>query len=113
MVLQLPLGAAGKMLACVASSVLSGVELARLRKACAPYSRLRITHEGAVALLDRDGRWQSAELQAGSWLLRRYGWIRLKNNDGMRVAALFRGHCRQDPGWRRLQIIWRHIGAAS
>ncbi|MBT8087186.1 MAG: hypothetical protein KJO46_04090, partial [Gammaproteobacteria bacterium] len=67
--------------------------------------------DGSAALLDRNGQWRPAEVLPGSLLLRHYGWIRLKPRHGRRFAALFRGHCRQSADWRRLQVIWRHVGA--
>ncbi|MBT8091541.1 MAG: hypothetical protein KJN77_00790 [Gammaproteobacteria bacterium] len=112
-ILLLPIGPAWRLLGCVTSLVMISSELYGLRQAFASYSLVRLAHDGTARLLDRDGQWQSAELLPGSLLLRHYGWLRLQPRNGRRFAALFRGHCRHSADWRRLQVIWRHVGANS
>jgi len=73
--------------------------------------RLRMLVGGELLLLDPLGNWQRARLLPGSVLLRRIGWIRLETGIGHRGAELVRGSCRESDDWRRLQVIWRHIGA--
>jgi hypothetical protein len=73
--------------------------------------RLRMSAGGELLLLDPLGNWHTARLLPGSVLLRRIGWIRLETGIGQRCAELVRGSCRESDDWRRLQVIWRHIGA--
>jgi len=86
-------------------------ELARLHRGYAGCRRLRFAASGEVWLLGEDREWRPARLLPGSILLRRAGWIVLQSADGDRFAEPIRGHCRKNPEWRRLQVIWRHIGA--
>ena len=86
-------------------------ELARLRRGYSRCYRLRFAASGDLWLLGAEGTWQPARLLPGSLLLRRVGWIVLRSAGSGRFAEPIRGHCRKDSDWRRLQVIWRHIGA--
>jgi len=48
-------------------------------------------------------------------LLRKVGWIRLSfelpTGRKLILGELLRGDGRRGEDWRRLQVIWRHIGA--
>lgn len=100
-----------RLLACCGWLLMSGLELYKMRCAYGRFLKLRITACGDAWLRDRHGDWQAASLLPGSVLLRHVGWIRLAARDGTRVAEPLRGHCRRSAGWRRLQVVWRHIGA--
>lgn len=89
------------------------LELYKIRCAYRRYCALRVDSHGNAWLKDRAGEWHGARLLAGSVLLRRFGWIRLASVDGGACAELVRGHCRDSAAWRRLQVVWRHIGAAG
>ena len=54
----------------------------------------------------------AAAAVTGSLLLRRTAWIRIQSERGEVFAELLRGKCRRSVNWRRLHVIWRHIGAA-
>jgi len=99
--------------ASVAWLLLSGWELRRIRHGYARCRRLRLSAGGELSRLDGDGNWQQARLLPGSVLLRRVGWIRWDDECGQPYAELLRGRCRESDDWRRLQVIWRHIGARS
>jgi len=71
--------------------------------------RLRFLADGTV-MIETPGGWQSAGMLPGSLLLRRAGWVRLRLPGQPAWAEPLRGHCRRSPGWRRLQVIWRHVG---
>ena len=86
-------------------------ELNVMRRDHAFCRRLRMSAGGEMSLLDPLGNWHSAGLLPGSVLLRRLGWIRLETGKGHRFAEPVRGSCRESDDWRRLQVIWRHIGA--
>ncbi len=99
-----------KLLAGAAWIVLCVVEFYRMTRAWARFRAFRIGPGGDVRVLDNDACWRPARLLSGSVLLRRYGWIRLQGPDGMRYAEPLSGHCRKSAAWRRLQVIWRHVG---
>jgi hypothetical protein len=74
---------------------------------------LRLAEDGAVDVLDDAGEWRRARLESGGILLRHQGWIRIRPAGGRAFAEPLRGACRKSRDWRRLQVIWRHIGAAE
>jgi hypothetical protein len=67
--------------------------------------------DGQIAVLDIDSEWSRGNLQTGSVVLDNFAWLRLRTDDGRCFAELIRGDARQSHNWRRLQVIWRHIGA--
>lgn len=72
---------------------------------------LRIAPDGGVEVLAPDGCWFRATLLAGTIVLRSFAWLRFEADNGQRFAELLRGKCPQNKDWRRLQVIWRHLGA--
>lgn len=77
------------------------------------YRRLRLTVDGGLQVLDASGDWHPAELRPGSVLLRRLGWLRVRVAGRETFGELLRGDCDTDRDWRRAQVLWRHVGAAS
>jgi hypothetical protein len=73
--------------------------------------RIRIEHTGTVTIQAADGCWIPATFVPGSVVLANVAWLRCKAEDGRQFAELFNPKCTRDEGWRRLQVIWRHIGA--
>ena len=102
-----------RLLAVTAWCLASYCELARLRRGWQRCFGIRLSACGAVAVRNRDGEWLPADLLDGCVLLRRYGWIRLRLADGSRVQELCSGERRADHDWRRLHVIWRHVGASG
>ena len=86
-------------------------ELVVLRRAWASCLALRFAENGAVEIRGPDLEWHAARLVSGSVLLRRMGWIRLKSGAGSVFAELVRADRQQARDWRRLHVIWRHVGA--
>ncbi len=111
MILLLPVHFALRVTGAVAWAVSGGIELVRLQRAYSRYVGLRVGHDGAMHLQKRGGGCQVARLLPGSLLLRRTAWIRVQSERGEVFAELLRGECRRGPNWRRLHVIWRHIGA--
>ena len=110
LILTAPLHLAAKILGSSGWLFLSLREFLRLRRGFSRCCRLRVTVGGGLSLLDSGGNWQTARLLPGSVVLRRVAWIRCKTEQGYHCAELARGNCRESEDWRRLQIIWRHIG---
>jgi hypothetical protein len=108
----LPVSAVHKAVLALAWLVLSGRECRAFWRGYDGGGTLRIAADGKVRRQCRDGRWQRAELCPGSVVLPRIAWLRL-NPPGMRpYAELVSADTQESEDWRRLQVIWRHIGAA-
>ena len=107
--LSLPL--VWRTLAALAWLLLNGRELLLIAKGYKRCRRIRIEHDGAAELLGPDGNWTAATLVAGSIVVRRVAWLRLETQDGRRFAELICYKYAQNEEWRRLQVIWRHLGA--
>ena len=73
---------------------------------------LRIAAGGHVECRRPDGSWAPAALCAGSVVLPGIAWLRVAPGDGPRYAELVCARRQGTQEWRRLQVIWRHIGAA-
>ena len=86
-------------------------ELRRLQHGFNFCKAVRMHSDGHVEVLNTHMEWQSCCLLSGSLLLRNLAWLRLQPASGPALAELFRGNARDSHDWRRLQVIWRHIGA--
>ena len=74
---------------------------------------LRVDSDAEISCRRSTGSWEPLELLPGSVVTSRWAWLRLAEADGPVYAELLRGEIRQSHDWRRFQVIWRHIGAAS
>ena len=90
-----------------------GRELIVISSAHKRFGRIRIHSDGQVELHDNDGHWQAATIGNGSIVLPKLAWLRIKPASGGRYNVLLRRNSLQSEQWRRLQVIWRHLGAAS
>lgn len=81
----------------------------RHRDAYRRCARLRLKVDGSALLLS-DGEWCQARLLPGSMLRDQVGWLYLQPEGGERFGELVRGDRRRNPEWRRLQVLWRHVG---
>ncbi len=90
-----------------------GVELIVISSAYKQFGRIRMYSDGRIELRNNDGHWQTATIGNGSIVLRKLAWLRLKPASGGRYHELLRRNSLQSEQWRRLQVIWRHLGAAS
>ena len=63
------------------------------------------------ALCNRDQEWVPARLQNGSVLLRTICLAAVPIGRWQSIRGTHLGDGRQCQQWRRLQVIWRHIGA--
>lgn len=111
LVLGLPVAFVWRAAGCCACLIACAAELRRLHLDWRFFVAARVAHDGSAALFDRNGGRHAATLQAGSVLLRRHGWLIFACDGGRSFVAPLRGDGREDADWRRLQVIWRHIGA--
>ena len=110
-ILTLPLDAAVRAAACLFWSVSGYRELRALRRGYRACSAIRLAPGGELTVCSRDGEWLPGTLLAGSVVLRNLAWLRLRTAAGARTLECLRGDARKSEDWRRLQVIWRHIGA--
>jgi len=103
------IGAAAVSLWCL----IGGAELRFISSAHKRFSRIRIFSDGDFELLDRNGNWQTAKRASGCVVLPRLAWLRLQPANGRCYRELVRGDSRESKQWRRLQVIWRHLGTAD
>jgi hypothetical protein len=96
---------------CLVWVAIGRFELRRLTQGFETCRVIRIDSSGEITILDNDDKWVPARLLTGSVLLRKLGWMRLQDQSGQIFLELIRGDARQSQDWRRLQVIWRHIGA--
>ena len=76
------------------------------------YRRVRIHSDGTAALLDRSGDWHPAVVSDDCIVLASYAWLKLKPASGGSYCELMRAASSENKQWRRLQVIWRHLGTA-
>ncbi len=110
LILILPLDAAIRALACLFWGFSGQSELRALRRGYRACSAIRVTVGGELMLRNYEREWRPATLLAGSVVLRNLAWLRLSTASGVRYAECLRGDARKSEDWRRLQVIWRHIG---
>ncbi len=77
------------------------------------YKGIRLDANGDAALLTCGGEWWPATLLAGSLVLPPLAWLRFKDRDGRQQVELIARKCSENKAWRRLQVIWRHLGAGG
>jgi hypothetical protein len=111
LILVLAIDVALRVAGCLVWVALGRFELRRLEQGFDACKLIRIDSSAEIAILNGDGNWVPATLLTGSVLLRKLGWMRLKDQRGQSFLELIRGDARQSQDWRRLQVIWRHIGA--
>ncbi len=113
LVLAMPLALLPRLAVAGLWLLANGYDIERQRRAYRQYRGLRLDCEGRVELRNRHGEWLGARLLPGSFVLRRFGWIRISDERGRVFAEPVRGQCRASRDWRRLQVLWRHVGAYS
>lgn len=110
-ILLLPTDLWMRLAACVIWVLTSAREHRQLQRGWADCRALRFTANGELTVLGADQTWRAARRETGSVLLRKLGWIRLRDHRGVVFGELLSGDDRASPDWRRLQVIWRHVGA--
>lgn len=113
LLLTLPLDIEWRFLLCVCWLVSGWLELSRMQRGHADCRAIRLQAGGGIEVLNGDQKWVPAALQRDSVVFARLAWIRARGKGGNRYAELLSGDARACYEWRRLQVIWRHIGAAA
>lgn len=83
-------------------------ELLNVRQGNARLHELEFSACGKVTVTGPDGKVRRVTLAAGSVVLRRLAWFRLRFADGLQHGELFRRGPGREAEWFRLQLIWRH-----
>ena len=109
----MPVGSVWRIPACLLWLFYGIQELRTIRAAYSQYFAVNIDAVGEVRLVARSGEHHAAVLLPGSVLLPSCAWLRFKTENGLVFGELMRGNSRESKDWRRLQVIWRHIGATS
>ena len=110
-VVSLPFAAGWRALGAALWALACCYELRARARAHRDCRLLRIEQDGNILVTMTDGCCVPATLRAGSVVLASFAWLRFTAENGRRHVELFR---RESPGnkdWRRLQVIWRHLGA--
>lgn len=111
LIASLPFDPIARLLLAGGWSAFCGFEWRRVRRGFSDCRRLRLMADGKAMQQDPDGHWHAARVLPGSVVLRHAGWLVLELAEGRRSVQPLRGHCRESNDWRRLQVIWRHVGA--
>ena len=112
MIISVPVHWALRLAATVAWIFAGGRELVIIYRGYRHYRLIRLYSPGQVSLQTTAGDWRAAELISGSIVLPGVAWLRMRTRDGRLHRELLIGKARGDDGWRRFQVIWRHLGTA-
>jgi hypothetical protein len=107
----LPFAASWRFLWAALWAALGCFELKAIADGNKHCQRLRIEQDGNMQVTLSSDCCMPATLSAGSVVLGSFAWLRFTAENGRRHVELIR---RKSPGnkdWRRLQVIWRHLGA--
>ena len=75
------------------------------------YPIVRIHADGSALLQNAQGEWRPATMSDNCVILANFAWLDLLLVDHTRYSVLVRGKSRKSQQWRRLQVIWRHMGS--
>lgn len=106
----LPVPAGWKVPASAAWALAGVWQVFALRAAYRRYSGVRLYADGSIEVLRPGDVGKKARLLDGSFVLPRLAWLRIRTEDGRTSGELMRGRLPENEAWRRLQVIWRHLG---
>ncbi len=107
----LPAPGAVKLLGAAAWLLVGGRDLWLIAAGYKRCARIRLNHDGSVQVWSRNGRCVAATLAAGSVVTSGFAWLRIELTGDRNCRLLLRRNAAQSKDWRRLQVIWRHLGA--
>jgi hypothetical protein len=111
--IPLPVDWAYKLPGMAAWGILGARDLWLIASGYKRCERIRVHHDGSVQVWGADGRCTPAALTAGSIVTSGLAWLRLGRSGGGQYRLLLRRKAAENKDWRRLQVIWRHLGAAD
>ena len=109
--LSLPLDALHRAFVVCGWLFLCGRQMANTWRGYALSGTLRIGGDASIEVRLVDGEWRTASLLSGSLVLPGVAWLRISVGSGPAYGELLTGNPRKNEDWRRLLVIWRHIGA--
>ena len=110
---SLPAWVAWKSFGLVAWSIAGGRDLWLIALGYKQCVRIRLHYDGSVQAFSSRGHSVAATLRAGSVVTTGFAWLRIEPADGRPFGLLLRRKAAQNKDWRRLQVIWRHLGAGD
>lgn len=111
--LVLPAAAPIRLLTVLLWIALVARQLRRLQRGQQSCRAIRVLAGGHIELQTAEADWQPATLMEGSVMLQDIAWLRLDGAPGGQFAELLSRNGQDEDDWRRLSVIWRHIGAAE
>jgi len=112
LILLLPIHPVIRGFACLIWVIAAYWEISRFENNFRQCVEIRIYSSGDLEIADDNADWAPATLLAGSLVLRQLGWLRIRSVKGQTISQPLRGDARESQDWRRLQVIWQHVGAA-
>jgi len=112
-IFSLPIDARLQALGAVVWSLQGGVQWTFISSAHKRFRGVRIHGDGTAQLLDNGGEWHAATICKECIVLSTFAWLKLKPAQGGTYCELLRGDSRANKQWRRLQVIWRHLGTVG
>jgi len=113
LIVNMPLAIPARIAVGLCWGVIAYAQMRRHALGYRSYRDIQVLAGGELRLQNMQLEWVSGELRSGSVLWRRIGWLCIDTQDGGRFAELIVGRRQSAREWRRLQVIWRHIGAAD
>ncbi len=110
-IISLPFAGGWRTLAAVIWTVTFWYELREILRGNKACQRIRIEQDGNMQVTMAEGCCMPATLSAGSVVLDSFAWLRFTAENGCRHVELVRRKSSRIKDWRRLQVIWRHLGA--
>ena len=112
-IFTLPVEATWKLFGTTAWGITGSRDLWLIASGYKRCRRIRLSHEGSVQAWLPAGRCAAATLCAGSVVTDGFAWLRIEFENGRRLGLLLRRKASRNEDWRRLQVIWRHLGAGA
>jgi hypothetical protein len=84
-----------------------GFELFARAEAASRVTAIQVDSSGEFRVAGHRGHTEPVRLLAGSIVLGRLAWLRIRFEDGCKYAELLSGNAVKDPQWHRFQLIWR------
>lgn len=107
LIIHTPLDAVIRLILAVAWLVHSGLELYGRARASLRVASITINTRGQIRITDATGEAVLAELLAGTVVISKLAWLRMRFADGRQYAELLRGDPLKDIQWHRFQLIWQ------